>query len=84
MDPGHVNGDLSDPQSWNGYAYASNNPLRFVDPTGNVIVDTGYSDEQVHARIRAWLHGFANVYLSGIPMGQALITRVGEWWSVGR
>jgi RHS repeat-associated protein len=34
VDPGHVGGSLSDPQSWNGYAYAVNNPLRFVDPNG--------------------------------------------------
>jgi RHS repeat-associated protein len=34
VDPGHVGAVLSDPQSWNGYAYAYNNPLRFADPTG--------------------------------------------------
>jgi RHS repeat-associated protein len=33
-DPGHVSGNIFDPQSWNAYAYARNNPLRFVDPTG--------------------------------------------------
>jgi len=34
VDPGHVGGNTVDPQSWNAYAYARNNPLRFEDPTG--------------------------------------------------
>lgn len=34
VDPDHVNGNLTDPQSWNGYAYARNNPLKYSDPTG--------------------------------------------------
>jgi RHS repeat-associated protein len=34
VDPGHVNGDTYDPQSWNAYAYARSNPLRFIDPFG--------------------------------------------------
>jgi RHS repeat-associated protein len=34
VDPGHVGGDLHDPQSWNAYAYARNNPLKYVDPEG--------------------------------------------------
>jgi RHS repeat-associated protein len=34
VDPGHVNGNSFDSQSWNGYGYARNNSLRYVDPTG--------------------------------------------------
>ncbi len=34
VDPGHVNGNIFDPQSWNAYAYARNNPLKHTDPTG--------------------------------------------------
>ena len=40
VDPENASGDLKDPQSWNGYAYARNNPLHFVDPDGR--------DYQVH------------------------------------
>ena len=31
---GHVGGDILDPQNWNAYAYAGNNPLRYVDSDG--------------------------------------------------
>ena len=34
VDPGHVAGDIFNPQTWNGYAYALNNPFRYVDPDG--------------------------------------------------
>jgi hypothetical protein len=33
-DPDHIGGNTFDPQSWNAYAYARNNPFRFVDPNG--------------------------------------------------
>jgi RHS repeat-associated protein len=36
VDPDNTSGrdHLGDPQSWNGYAYARNNPLLYVDPDG--------------------------------------------------
>lgn len=37
---------VGDPQSWNEYAYARNNPLRYVDPTGeNATVTTNCSTD---------------------------------------
>ena len=36
-----VGGRLADPQTLNRYAYARNNPLRYVDPTGMYEVDAG-------------------------------------------
>jgi RHS repeat-associated protein len=36
--------DPSNPQSWNRYAYALNNPLSFIDPSGMLLCDYGPSD----------------------------------------
>ncbi len=33
-DPGNAGAAAGDPQSWNGYAYAGDNPLTFTDPNG--------------------------------------------------
>jgi RHS repeat-associated protein len=33
-DPGNAGSSLTDPQSWNGYGYVSNNPLTYADPNG--------------------------------------------------
>lgn len=37
VDPENADAELESPQSWNGYAYARNNPQRYTDPTGEGI-----------------------------------------------
>lgn len=34
VDPANAGAALHDPQSWNGYAYVSNNPMMYTDPSG--------------------------------------------------
>jgi RHS repeat-associated protein len=64
VDPAHVGGDLFDPQSWNAYAYARNNPLSFIDPTGTdyfVNIDGGgtFSFEGSFNQFSAFASGFS-------------------------
>jgi RHS repeat-associated protein len=43
---------VQDPASWNLYAYARNNPLRYIDPSGEEIYATNLTQEQRDELIR--------------------------------
>ncbi len=36
MKPDNISGNMDDPQSWNLYSYAGNNPVNANDPTGHM------------------------------------------------
>ena len=43
---------LNDPQNWNLYSYARNNPLRYTDPSGEIIEEQ--IDEEYRKRYEQW------------------------------
>jgi RHS repeat-associated protein len=45
-DPPLLDQHIADPQSWNLYSYVRNNPLSFVDPTGNSVELLGDEDQR--------------------------------------
>lgn len=45
-DPLMASGHASNPQTWNRYAYALNNPLRYIDPTGMEVSDRCKKDSK--------------------------------------
>ena len=47
---------LKDPQNWNLYTYARNNPLRYTDPSGEIIEED--IDEKYQKRFKKWLEAY--------------------------
>jgi RHS repeat-associated protein len=45
-DPPLLDQHIDDPQSWNLYSYSRNNPLRYIDPSGNAIELLGDEEQR--------------------------------------
>ena len=51
-DPANAGADITNPQSWNAYAYVLGNPLALVDPSGRSLHDIWGSG---NVALHAWL-----------------------------
>jgi len=47
MSPDPLRGDLTDPQTLNGYAYVSNSPTNWIDPSGMIRTPWGFAEGNV-------------------------------------
>lgn len=50
------------PQSWNRYVYVWNNPLKYLDPTGEVVNFSGLSESQVDELLKGLNEFTGNTY----------------------
>jgi len=87
VDPENAGADPGDPQSWNSYAYARNNPLKFTDPDGRKIkicdnegrcseISDADANKYTFNNEYARTHGFA---VSGNKIFDSQGNQVGTW-----
>ncbi len=87
-DPPLLDQHIADPQSWNLYSYARNNPLSYIDPTGNAVELLG--DEEQRKKELEFLkkslgndNAAANLYINEVKDGDKTRYFVGIKGDVG-
>ena len=87
-DPPLLDQHIADPQSWNLYSYARNNPLSYIDPTGNAVELLG--DEEERKKELEFLKqslgndkAASNLYINEVKDGDKTLYFVGIKGDVG-
>ncbi len=68
--------DMTDPQTWNRYAYVSNSPLTSTDPMG--LCDRGKRGENGGCATSGGLGGLDWIMVDGVPTLSAFVTSIAE------
>ncbi|NMB99270.1 MAG: RHS repeat-associated core domain-containing protein [Thermoanaerobaculaceae bacterium] len=76
-DPLMRSAKLEEPQSWNRYSYVENNPIAFVDPTGELISLANLTDQQKEALLEGLKEFTGNEYKVD-EKGNLQLVSVGE------
>ena len=80
---------LSQPQNWNRYTYAWNNPLKYYDPTGEAVELIGATDEERRKALEAIKQGVGSeaggkLYINEVTEGGKTRYFVGIQGDVGQ
>jgi len=73
-DPSAASVAMNAPQSWNRYAYAFSNPLKFVDPTGAIVVFADQESQRVYAKYKNSLNTQSQDYQNLLTLENSNIT----------
>ncbi len=69
LSPDRVGGSPGNPQSWNRYAYTLGNPMKHVDPDGNLVIGfTGLGNSYLSG-----VHGIENLFSKYPQLGQVRV-----------
>jgi len=92
VDPENAGAKHEDPQSWNAYAYARNNPLKYTDPDGlmyRLCTPSGscidnYSDSDFYWNFQSnpsiYLSGSGNIFADGQYIGYFVHLSDDPWY----
>ena len=84
--PDQLGGHAGDPQSWNRYAYARNNPLKYVDPNGQQVASTQSTGQFLMAagtQAMVSANRQTGFRLVGAVLGGMGLTKLGDLLTMG-